>query len=120
MLAHVQAAREMKGALMLNTYHVACMFDARCPAHYAYTAHADGNEEEVGNAFTAAFAGGLNREDVFITSKLWNSEHSPAHVKPACEQCVSAASRFHCASHDAWPEHILPVTLDAVTTAIFS
>lgn len=26
---------------------------------------------------------------MFITSKLWNSEHKPEHVRPACEQCVT-------------------------------
>jgi alcohol dehydrogenase (NADP+) len=42
-----------------------------------------GNEGEVGEALAAAFAGGLARKDVFVTSKLWNSEKAPADVKPA-------------------------------------
>lgn len=45
-----------------------------------------GNEAEIGLVFEAAFASGLvKREDLFVTSKLWNSEHAPAHVKPALE-----------------------------------
>merc|ERR1719183_2287764 len=43
-----------------------------------------GNEHEVGAAMKEVFdAGEIKREDVFVTSKLWNSEHDPAHVKPA-------------------------------------
>lgn len=48
-----------------------------------------GNEAEVGASFAAAFAGGVKREEVFITGKLWNSEHIPANVRPACEQTLA-------------------------------
>jgi len=42
------------------------------------------NEEAIGNAFEAAFkAGMVRREDVFITTKLWNTNHRPERVKPA-------------------------------------
>ena len=41
-----------------------------------------GNEEEVGAAFAKVFAAGtVKREDVFVTSKLWNSEHAPEDVR---------------------------------------
>ncbi|XP_002986769.2 NADP-dependent D-sorbitol-6-phosphate dehydrogenase [Selaginella moellendorffii] len=41
------------------------------------------NEAEVGEALALAFKQGLvKREDVFITTKLWNSDHG--HVKEAC------------------------------------
>jgi alcohol dehydrogenase (NADP+) len=44
------------------------------------------NEEEVGRALTDAFqAGDAKREDVWITSKLWNDSHAPEHVRPALE-----------------------------------
>ncbi len=43
------------------------------------------NESDVGAAFADAFAGGLSRDDVFITSKLWNDSHRPEHVRPALE-----------------------------------
>lgn len=42
------------------------------------------NEEAIGDAFQAAFrAGMVRREDVFITTKLWNTNHRPERVKPA-------------------------------------
>ena len=42
------------------------------------------NEEAVGDAMQAAFgAGTVRREDVFVTTKLWNSNHRPERVKPA-------------------------------------
>ena len=43
-----------------------------------------GNEEAVGDAIQAALkAGMLRREDVFVTTKLWNTNHRPERVKPA-------------------------------------
>src|SRR5579859_1423182 len=40
------------------------------------TASMYGNETEVGAALKRAFAAGLvRREDVFVTTKLWNSDH---------------------------------------------
>ncbi|KAG9664089.1 hypothetical protein KCU64_g508, partial [Aureobasidium melanogenum] len=32
-----------------------------------------GNQKEIANAFKRAFSEGIKREDLFITSKLWNS-----------------------------------------------
>jgi diketogulonate reductase-like aldo/keto reductase len=44
------------------------------------------NEEAVGDAMQAAFrAATVRREDVFITTKLWNSNHRPERVKHAFE-----------------------------------
>jgi alcohol dehydrogenase (NADP+) len=45
-----------------------------------------GNEREVGRALQAGLAaGGIAREDIFVTTKLWNSNHRPARVEPAFE-----------------------------------
>jgi diketogulonate reductase-like aldo/keto reductase len=45
-----------------------------------------GNEEEVGAALRDAFAAGtVAREDVFVTTKLWNSNHRPERVRPAID-----------------------------------
>src|SRR5271170_6241041 len=33
-------------------------------------------------------AGGIAREDIFVTTKLWNSNHRPERVKPAFEASV--------------------------------
>ena len=44
------------------------------------------NEREVGEALqTGLAAGGIAREDLFVTTKLWNSNHRPERVKPAFE-----------------------------------
>jgi alcohol dehydrogenase (NADP+) len=45
-----------------------------------------GNEREVGSALQAGLAaGGIAREDIFVTTKLWNSNHRPERVEPAFE-----------------------------------
>jgi len=42
------------------------------------------NEREVGEALQAGFAaGGIVREDIFVTTKLWNTNHRPERVEPA-------------------------------------
>src|SRR6202453_4662613 len=42
------------------------------------------NEEAVGDAMQEVFkAGTVRREDVFVTTKLWNTNHRPERVKPA-------------------------------------
>jgi diketogulonate reductase-like aldo/keto reductase len=42
------------------------------------------NEEAVGDAIQEAFkAETLRREDLFLTTKLWNTNHRPERVKPA-------------------------------------
>jgi diketogulonate reductase-like aldo/keto reductase len=44
------------------------------------------NEEAVGHAMQDVFkAGMVRRDDVFVTTKLWNSNHRPERVKPALE-----------------------------------
>src|SRR5580700_1086576 len=44
------------------------------------------NEREVGEALQAGLAaGGIAREEVFVTTKLWNSNHRPERVKQAFE-----------------------------------
>jgi alcohol dehydrogenase (NADP+) len=44
------------------------------------------NEREVGKALQAGLAaGGIAREDIFVTTKLWNSNHRPERVEQAFE-----------------------------------
>ena len=44
------------------------------------------NECEVGEALRAGLAAkGIAREDIFVTTKLWNSNHRPERVEPAFE-----------------------------------
>src|SRR6202161_1254121 len=43
-------------------------------------------EKEVGEAMQEVFkAGKIKREDVFVSTKLWNTNHRPERVKPAFE-----------------------------------
>ncbi|XZF15743.1 aldo/keto reductase [Chitinophagaceae bacterium MMS25-I14] len=44
------------------------------------------NESEVGEALEAGLAaGGIARKDIFVTTKLWNTNHRPERVEPAFE-----------------------------------
>lgn len=48
-----------------------------------------GNESQVGVGLTAAFNDGLcKRDDLWVTSKLWNTYHEPQHVRAACERSL--------------------------------
>jgi diketogulonate reductase-like aldo/keto reductase len=47
------------------------------------------NEREVGDALRVGLAaGGIAREEIFVTTKLWNSNHRPERVKPAFESSL--------------------------------
>ena len=44
------------------------------------------NEDVVGAAMQEAFAAGtVKREELFVTTKLWNTNHRPERVRPAFE-----------------------------------
>jgi alcohol dehydrogenase (NADP+) len=48
-----------------------------------------GNEAEIGQAFADAFAGGLvTREELWVTSKLWNNAHRREQVVPALQKTL--------------------------------
>lgn len=64
--------RVMEGALRIGYRH----FD--CAAIY-------GNEKEIGETLAAL---PVPRSNLFITSKLWNSEHAPKDVGPALKQTL--------------------------------
>jgi len=47
------------------------------------------NEPEVGQALQAGMAaGGIAREQIFVTTKLWNTNHRPERVEPAFHASV--------------------------------
>lgn len=49
-----------------------------------------GNEVQVGEGIKRAIDDGLcSREELWITSKLWNTYHAKEHVKPALEKTLS-------------------------------
>ena len=48
-----------------------------------------GNEIEVGAGIRNALGDGLcTRDDLWVTSKLWNTYHRAEHVRPACEKSL--------------------------------
>jgi diketogulonate reductase-like aldo/keto reductase len=49
-----------------------------------------GNEKEIGGAFKKVFSSKkISRNDLFITSKLWNTKHHPDNVEKACKKTLS-------------------------------
>lgn len=73
---------ESAGAMVTHALTKAGYRHIDCAAIY-------GNEEEIGRAFSEVFGGGkIKRKDVFITSKLWNTEHHPDRVEKACRQTL--------------------------------
>ena len=47
------------------------------------------NEPEIGEAFAEIFSGDIQREDIFITSKLWNNAHHEEDVESTCRQTLA-------------------------------
>ena len=67
----------VKEALRLGYRHIDC-----APMY--------GNEAEIGQALTESFKEGVvSRDQLWITSKLWNSFHAPEDVQPALEKSLA-------------------------------
>jgi len=67
----------VKDALRMGYRHIDC-------------ASIYGNEAEIGQALTASIKDGIaSRDQLWITSKLWNNAHDPANVQPALEKTLS-------------------------------
>ncbi|MGP1354093.1 MAG: aldo/keto reductase [Parasphingopyxis sp.] len=55
-----------------------------------------GNEAAVGKGLASAIAQGLvTRDDLWITSKLWNTFHAPEHVELACRKSLADLGLDH-------------------------
>jgi len=67
-----QVAKAVRGAVKVGYRH----FD--CASVY-------GNEAEIGVALQEIVSGGIAREDLWVTSKLWNDRHNPVDVVPQCK-----------------------------------
>lgn len=67
------------------------VYDAIAAGYRHFDSACDyGNEKEVGMGLNRAMSDGLcKREDLWITSKLWNTYHHPNHVPLALERTLS-------------------------------
>jgi len=70
------AAQVVEDAIRAGYRHIDCACDY-------------GNEVEVGRGIQAALRAGVcSREDLWITSKLWNTYHRREHVRAACKRTL--------------------------------
>jgi len=87
-----EVAAAVRGAAAIGYRH----FD--CASVY-------GNEDAVGAALEAIIRGGIKREEIWVTSKLWNDKHgendviascrkSLADLRPTISTCISCTGRF--------------------------
>ncbi|XP_047237028.1 aldo-keto reductase family 1 member A1-A isoform X2 [Girardinichthys multiradiatus] len=62
-----------------------------CGYRHIDCAAAYGNEQEVGEALALWLGAGkaLRRDEVFVTSKLWNTKHDPEDVEDTCRTCLA-------------------------------
>ena len=70
-----EVAKAIKTAIDLGYKHIDC-----APLY--------GNEVEIGEAFSNIIGNKISREDLFITSKLWNTHHAPEDVKDALKKTL--------------------------------
>ena len=69
--------KAVKEAIRVGYRHIDC-------------AHIYGNEAEIGQALSESFKAGIvTREQMWITSKLWNDSHAPDDVRPALDVTLS-------------------------------
>ncbi|MEZ6059250.1 MAG: aldo/keto reductase [Planctomycetaceae bacterium] len=71
-----RAAETARTAIEVGYRHLDCACDY-------------GNEVQVGDGIAQAIDDGIcDREDLWVTSKLWNTYHAAEHVGPACEKSL--------------------------------
>ncbi|MFK8022727.1 MAG: aldo/keto reductase [Ilumatobacter sp.] len=97
-----QVADAVIGAIQVGYRHV------DCAAVY-------GNESSVGEAIGSAHAGGVDRDELWITSKVWNDSHD--RVEASCEQSLRDLGLDHLDLYLVhWPfpnHHDVGVDVDA-------
>ncbi|MGB7266126.1 MAG: aldo/keto reductase [Terracidiphilus sp.] len=71
-----EVADAVKGAAAIGYRH----FD--CASVY-------GNEAEIGKSFEEILRGGIKRDELWITSKLWNDKHGEDDVIASCRQSLA-------------------------------
>lgn len=82
-------AEAVEGAIMAGYRHLDC-------------ASVYGNEEQIGEVLERLFERGIRREELWITSKLWNDCHDEAHVIPSCQRSIA---NLRCQYLDAYLVH---------------
>jgi alcohol dehydrogenase (NADP+) len=69
-------ADAVRGAIEVGYRHLDC-------------ASVYGNEAQIGRVLAELFANGFKREELWITSKLWNDKHAEDDVIPACRKSIA-------------------------------
>jgi alcohol dehydrogenase (NADP+) len=72
---HEEVAEAVKGAISVGYRHIDC-------------ASVYGNEKQLGQSLKEVIEGGVKREDLWITSKLWNDMHGEGDVLKSCKQSL--------------------------------
>ncbi len=70
-----EVAEAVKGAISVGYRHIDC-------------ASVYGNEAKIGTVLREVRGNGLKREELWITSKLWNDKHGEKDVIPSCKQSL--------------------------------
>jgi alcohol dehydrogenase (NADP+) len=84
-----QIAQAVAGAISVGYRHIDC-------------ASVYGNEDRIGEVLQRLFDSGLRRDELWITSKLWNDKHAEADVVRSCKQSIS---ELRCGYLDAYLVH---------------
>jgi alcohol dehydrogenase (NADP+) len=71
-----QIADAVKGAVRVGYRHLDC-------------ASVYGNEHRIGEALRELFAAGLQRQELWVVSKLWNDKHAEQDVVPSCKKSLA-------------------------------
>ena len=72
-----------------NEVYNAVIEAIKCGYRHIDCAYIYGNEKEIGDALNYAFKNDLvKRDEMFITSKLWNSDHAPERVEIAIRKSL--------------------------------
>jgi len=71
-----QIAQAVAGAIGAGYRHLDC-------------ARVYGNEEQIGSVLDSLFESGLRRDELWITSKLWNDKHGEDEVIASCRQSIA-------------------------------
>lgn len=70
-----EVAEAVLGAVSVGYRHIDC-------------ASVYGNEPHIGRSLRAILDAGIRRDDLWITSKLWNDRHAPEDVVPSCRRSL--------------------------------